>query len=89
MGILNFLIDMIRIGKRPFHILLGNVLLLDHFPKSPLPPFGIFLRMADRVIFARILGNAGKYRTFGEIQLLYALPEIFLGCRLHTVGAGA
>ena len=66
-----------------------DVALLDHLVEDAEPALRVGFRVADRIVGARVLGDAGDDGGFREGQVPDVLVEIFLGRRLHPVGAGA
>ncbi len=68
---------------------LGDVALIDHLIEDAEAALAVLLRVADRVVGARVLGDAGDNGGLGEGEVPDVLVKIFLGGRLDPVGAGA
>ncbi len=67
---------------------LGNVPLLQHGNKHTLPPFRIFIRMGDRIVAARVLGNSGYDGALRQGKLGHILAEIAFRSSLYAKGVG-
>ena len=68
---------------------LSDISLIQHMVQNLLPSFGVCLRMFDRIVLRRILGDPGQSRALGKIQIPYVFVEILSGRCLHAVGSGA
>ena len=73
------------IGQGLIILLLADHLLVQHFVQDHLTARLVLLRVGDRVILGRVLGNGGKDRAFGKAQVFQlGLVEITVGSRADT-----
>ena len=84
-GLGNPFVYILCIGQGLVILLLADHLLVQHFVQDHLTARLVLLRVGDRVILGRVLGNGGKDRAFGKAQVFQlGLVEITVGSRADT-----
>ncbi len=74
------------IRKGTLILALADIALIQHILKHQCPALLISVRMFNRIVFSRALGDGCQNRSFGNVQLADTLSEIPVRRRLNTQG---